>query len=101
MKEGHRWMIVPVLGNGLMVALWAQLFFLPVGTSIRPMGPALLTLVLALGTGVLGIAFATRLFLQRRHARATLCLLASLAPFPLFILMVRLAMLFRNVTLAD
>ncbi len=99
--KGKLWMAVPLLGNGLIMALWAQLFFLPIGTSIRPMGRAAFTFVIAFATGVTGLGFSLVLFGRRRRAQALLCLLASLAPLPLAVLLVRLAMASRGIVLAD
>ncbi len=92
---------MPGFGNALEIALWAPLFWLPVGTPIRPMGAALFMFLIAGATLVAGGACATRLFAGRRHVLAAVCLLASLSPVFVAGVTIRLAMDWRGLTSAD
>lgn len=92
---------MPGLGNAIQIALWAPLFWVPVGSPIRPMGAALLTFAVAGTTLLAGGAFAARFFDGRRYVLALVCLLASLSPLFVAGVMLRLAMDWRGLTLAD
>lgn len=92
---------MPGFGNALEIALWAPLFWLPVGTPIRPMGAALFMFLIAGATLVAGGACATQLFAGRRYVLAAVCLLASLSPVFVAGVTITLAMDWRGLTSAD
>lgn len=78
---------IPLLGNiHVLSAMFCSLWNVPAGTSLRPMGLACLTALIAVATAAIGCPVSLVVLFRRRRAplfvmSALLCLALSLAPW--------------------
>jgi hypothetical protein len=92
---------VPLSGNLLSAVLWAQCFFLPAGSSIRPMGLAIAQFGLALYTLAAGGYPAWRPWTSEDRWAGFLSGICCLTPSLLGLGTLKPAILLRSLRLAD
>src|SRR5579863_6261355 len=100
-STGIGWLALPVGAILLQVALWSQLFFVPPGSDIRPMGAALLSGVISIVALSTGFVLAGVLAYRRRFVISVLCLVLSLANLPLGMFLLRGIAAWRGLILSD
>jgi hypothetical protein len=93
-------LVVPLAGNLLEIMLWAQLFGVPPGTSIRPMGAAAMTFVVGICAGIAGVIVGGMLVYRGRILASILCVLFSFTPIPLGIWLLRAISAARHLELS-
>lgn len=93
--------LIPLAGHIQQLVLWLPLFSVPPGTSIRPMGTAAYTIINGMLTLLGGLILGGALFYRGRKLASALCVLFSLTPVPMAIVLVRVIAAWHHLELSS
>lgn len=94
-------LVTPLSANLFVVVLWAPLLWIPSGTPIRPMAPAVMAAIMAIFGLLSGLVLTGLLIAHRRYLLWVPCLALSLGPWPLSDWLLHALSAARNLPLSD